>query len=133
MANWKKVIILRTLFYIVCTVPTSVTILFYFDVWTAERALSGITVMLFVIVLSVFWRRLAEKLKSPALWQVAGFLLVFFTVSKKIADKLDVILWVFFLSSLLGAVIWNIAENYSQYGRATKPIAVVRTPEEYRK
>ena len=131
MKNWTKVVLLRVLFYIVTIVPTSITILLYFDVFTGERALSALTVMMLLVVLSVFWRRLVQALKSPALWQLSLFLWGFFTVAQKIADKMDVILAVFAASSCCGALIWRIAENIAKYGRARKPIAVTHTPDYY--
>lgn len=101
----------------VSILPVLIAVLSFFPVWIGRggaHVVSGFAVLLCVLAFSPLFKSLREALKSPAsyvLW-FAAFLL-FFMLSK-VADEMTVISFVGFVSNLIGALFFKLAEKYSE-------------------
>ena len=96
------------------TVPVAICILLYFPVWRERgivATLSGFTLLLLALATVPLINLIKRALKSPSapiMW--LGVFIVFLTLSS-IADEMTVVAFVGFVSNLIGAVFFRLAEG----------------------
>ena len=110
-----KAAALRLIALTLATGAPLITVLFYFPVWEKQGVsgmISGFTLFLFILVSVPLLKYVAERLRSasaPIMWLF--ILLIFFSLSK-IADQMTVISLVGFISNLIAALIFRLADRY---------------------
>lgn len=110
-----KAAALRLIALTLATGAPLIAVLFYFPVWEKQGVsgmISGFTLFLFILVSVPLLKYVAERLRSasaPIMWLF--ILLIFFSLSK-IADQMTVISLVGFVSNLIAALIFRLADRY---------------------
>jgi Co/Zn/Cd efflux system component len=98
----------------VSTIPVAVCILLYFPVWRDRgivATLSGFTLLLLTLAAVPLFNLIKRTLKSPSapiMW--FAVFIVFLTLSS-IAQEMTVVAFVGFVSNLVGALIFRLAEG----------------------
>ena len=98
----------------VSTVPASVCILLYFPVWKDRgivSTLSGFTLLLLVIAAVPLFNLIKRSLKSPSAPLMWFAVFVAFLILQSIAEEMTVVAFVGFVSNLIGAVFFRLAED----------------------
>ena len=102
---------------VICILPVMICALSYFPLWASKsgaHVISGFAALLAILALSPLIKLVREALKSPAsyvLW--FGAFLLFFLLSR-IGEEMTVISFVGFISNLVGAVFFKIADKYKE-------------------
>lgn len=102
---------------ILCVLPVSASIVFYFPVWAERGAptlLSGFALILMLMATVPIVRLAKQALKSPAAYLMWLSAFVIFFMLSEIARDMTVICFVGFVSNLLGAVFFKLAERYKR-------------------
>lgn len=108
----------RTIFNLVglliSTIPASVCILLYFPVWRERgivATLSGFTLLLLALAAVPLFNLIKRKLKSPSAPLMWFAVFVAFLILQSIAEEMTVVAFVGFVSNLIGAVFFRLAED----------------------
>ena len=115
----RKFYLLYAVGLILSVLPVLSSIILYFPIWVNRGAMtiiSGFSLILMLMAIVPVIKLVKQVLKSPAaylMWFVA--FLIFFMLSE-IADDMRVICFVGFISNLLGAVFFKLAERYKKTG-----------------
>ena len=112
-----RLFILNALGLIICVLPVTTSIIFYFPIWAERGAptlLSGFSLILILMAAVPIIKFAKQALTSPAaylMWFVA--FIIFFMLSE-ISKDMTVICFVGFISNLCGAVLFRLAERYKR-------------------
>ena len=85
-----------------------------FPLWRARGAgavLSGGTLLLIALCVLPFWRALKAHLKSPSVWMLWLFGLLFFALISCIAAEMQMICLFGFVGNLIGAICFSLARR----------------------
>ncbi len=96
------------------TVPAAVCILLYFPLWRDRgiiAAISGLTLLLLVLAAVPIFNLIKKVLKSPSAPLMWFIIFITFLALSSIADEMTVIGFVGFISNLIGAIFFRLAED----------------------
>ena len=94
-------------------VPLAAT-LSCFPIWRARggrAVLAGGTLLLIALCVLPFWRALKAHLKSPSVWMLWLFGLLFFALISCIAAEMQMICLFGFIGNLIGAICFSLARR----------------------
>ena len=98
----------------VSTVPAAVCILLYFPLWR-ERSIvatvSGFALLLLVLAAVPVFNLIKRALKSPSAPMMWFIVFITFLALSSITDEMTVIGFVGFVSNLVGAIFFRLAEG----------------------
>ena len=112
--NAIKRSVLRVIALTVCISPPAIATISYFPVWVVREdtsVLSGMALLVLTIVLIPLMKYIKEKMESPSapvIWMIS--FLLFFLLSK-IATEMTIISLIGFVSNLIGALIFKLADR----------------------
>lgn len=98
-----------------CTLPVITAILLYFPLWGkrgGDAALSGFCVFLLTLASIPLFKLLKRSVSSISAHTVWFILFAVFFVASRIADEMTVISFVGFVTNLIGAALFRIADRY---------------------
>lgn len=114
MSDFRRTRLLLSLLGLcACTIPVTLSILFYFPMWINEggaETISGTVLLLLVMAFVPIVKAVKRFLRSPSaymMWLIA--FLLFFSLSR-IAEELTVISFVGFVSNFVGAMLFRAAK-----------------------
>ncbi len=114
--NAIKRSVLRVIALTVCILPPAIATISYFPLWVVREdtsILSGMALLVLTVVLVPLMKYIREKMASPSapvLWMVS--FLLFFLLSK-IAAEMTVISLIGFISNLIGAILFKLADRFT--------------------
>ena len=85
-----------------------------FPIWRARggrAVLAGGTLLLIVLCVLPFWRALKAQLKSPSVWMLWLFGLLFFALVSCIVTEMQMICLFGFIGNLIGAICFLLARR----------------------
>ncbi len=112
-----KRVLIKSLGIGICVIPVFSAILSYFPLWIKKAdscALSGFALCLILMALVPFYRQLLGVLKSPAAYTLWFITFIIFFFLSRIAKEMTVIAFVGFISNLLGALIFKLADKHEK-------------------
>ena len=115
----RKFYLLYALGLLFSVLPVASSIILYFPIWAdrgATTVISGFSLILLLMAIAPAIKLVKQALKSPAaylMWFIA--FLIFFMLAE-IAEDMKVICFVGFISNLVGAMIFKLAERYRKTG-----------------
>lgn len=98
----------------VSTIPTAVCILLYFPIWRERgivATLSGFTLLMLVLAAVPLFNVIRRALKSPSAPLMWFMIFITFLALSSIADEITVVAFVGFVSNLIGAIFFRVAEG----------------------
>lgn len=110
-----KAALIRFLALLISVGAPLTAVLLYFPVWKrggAASLVSGFMLFLFILVSVPLFKFMGERLRSaaaPIMWLFV--FIVFFSLSR-IADEMTVISLIGFISNLIAALLFRVAERY---------------------
>lgn len=113
MSN-KRRIIFRILGLVISTVPTVLSVLFYFPLWAEKDVgtlISGFSLLLILIALIPLWRVIKKILKTPSAYVIWLLIFIAFLLLSKICEEMIVISFTGFISNVIGAVFFKISKR----------------------
>ena len=96
------------------TTPTAVCILLYFPLWRERgivATISGFTLLLLVLAAVPIFNLIKKALRSPSVPLMWFIVFVTFLALSSITDEMTVIGFVGFISNLIGAIFFRLAEG----------------------
>ena len=115
----RKFYLLYAVGLLLSVLPVLSSIAFYFPIWTnrgATAVISGFSLMLILMAAVPVIKLVKQALKSPAAYLMWFFAFVIFFMLSEIAEEMKVICFVGFISNLLGAMLFKLAERYKRVG-----------------
>jgi chromate transport protein ChrA len=109
-----SVILLKLLGILTSTLPPLGCIISFFPLWQqrgGDHVISGLALLLIVVSFLPLYKIIKKKLESPSVHTVWLIIFIFFFLLSRIADEITVISFVGFLSNVLGALFFKIAER----------------------
>ena len=105
---------------ILSTVPPLSAVLTYFPIWACRSksdALCGFTLLLIMICVLPFYKRLREIFRSPSVTVLWLCLFVLFFLLSRIAHEMTVISFVGLIGNLIGTVFFKLARGKENEGQ----------------
>ena len=109
-----KIILLNAVGLAFCILPVTISIMLYFPIWRdrgAATLLSGFSLMLLLMAIVPLIKFVGRIFKSPSAYLMWFFAFVIFFMLSEIAQDMTVICFVGFISNLVGAVFFKLAER----------------------
>ena len=110
-----KRLLFRALGLSISVIPVCVSIFSYFPLWIARKdasLISGISLLLLCLALVPLYKHIKRALRSPSAPMMWFCAFVIFLILSRIADEVTVISFVGFVTNLIGAIFFRLANEY---------------------
>lgn len=114
LSDKQKYYLFKILGFLFCIVPPLIVTVIKYPLWSANKGatLSVVSVILIVLCCIPFKKYLKEVWKNPSAWQMWLFIFLADIILENIAQMTKIISLVGFISSIIGAVMFQLSKRY---------------------
>lgn len=115
LSDKQKHYLFKILGFLFCIVPPLIVTVIKYPLWSANKGatLSVVSVILIVLCCIPFKKYLKEVWKNPSAWQMWLAIFIADIVLENIAQMTKIISLVGFISSIIGAAMFQLSKRYS--------------------